>query len=135
MRLRVEEEVENSINTGVFLRPKWLRCSVQNYDWGKKGEESTVANLYGMNSKLGPEEVDAAGPYAEFWMGTHESGPSFLVGPKGDGSAVKLKDWIGDNPNAVGSKVVENWGCDLPFLFKVRFYFGAFDIFFLIPVK
>lgn len=121
VRLKEEVAVEESINTGVFLRPKWLQCSVQNYDWGRKGGVSTVAKMFRMNSKLGVEDVDVTGPYAEFWMGTHESGPSFLIGLERDGLPVTLKDWIGDNPNVVGSKVVQNWGCDLPFLFKVSF--------------
>lgn len=50
-----------------------LRCSVQNYDWGIKGDESTVARLYARNSE---KEIDVEKPYAEFWMGTHEPGPS-----------------------------------------------------------
>ncbi|KAL4632743.1 hypothetical protein ACB092_04G072300 [Castanea dentata] len=66
-------------------------------------------------------------PYAELWMGTHESGPSFVVqaprASKGvsvdDDVGVSLKKWISENPNVLGDKVLHNWGCDLPFLFKV----------------
>ncbi|XP_073000143.1 mannose-6-phosphate isomerase 1-like [Typha latifolia] len=94
-----------------FLR---LRCSVQNYDWGRLGEESKVARLFSHNSSA---EVDPAKPYAEFWMGTHDSGPSFLAG---DGAAaVTLKSWVLENPSALGEKVAARWGGDLPFLFKV----------------
>ncbi|XP_065029681.1 mannose-6-phosphate isomerase 1-like [Musa acuminata AAA Group] len=98
-------------------RPLRLRCSVQNYDWGRFGEESTVARLFRRNSG---KEIELGRPYAEFWMGTHESGPSFVVAAEGSGTeAVTLKKWTGANPGALGNKVVEKWGNDLPFLFKI----------------
>ncbi|XP_058087628.1 mannose-6-phosphate isomerase 2 isoform X1 [Magnolia sinica] len=107
------------------LKPLRLRCFVQNYDWGRSGEESTVAKLFSLNSN---SMIDPDKPYAELWMGTHESGPSFLAGSETDGldgvggdgmCAVSLKSWIDENAGAVGEKVVEKWGRDLPFLFKV----------------
>ncbi|OVA04969.1 Mannose-6-phosphate isomerase [Macleaya cordata] len=104
-------------------RPQVLRCAVQNYDWGKIGEESEVARLFSLNSRMGIE-VDK--PYAEFWMGTHDSGPSFVVetwhetgNSSSDSESVTLKSWISENPRVLGDKVVEKWGHDLPFLFKV----------------
>ena len=68
-------------------------------------------------------------------MGTHESGPSFVVhAPRAsngvsvdvdddddDDVGVSLKKWISENPNVLGDKVLHNWGCDLPFLFKVQY--------------
>ncbi|XP_077244621.1 mannose-6-phosphate isomerase 2-like [Tasmannia lanceolata] len=95
------------------MEPLRLRCSVQNYDWGKIGDESHVARLFSMNSK---SEIEAEKPYAEFWMGTHESGPSFVL--QGDESRT-LKSWILENPDSLGERVLEGWGGDLPFLFKV----------------
>lgn len=99
-----------------------LRCSVQKYDWGRRGAESRVAKLFALNSGA---EADPDRPYAEFWMGTHGSGPSFLL-PAGCGNGghkvspdVTLKAWISSNPDVLGDKVVDEWGCDLPFLFKV----------------
>lgn len=111
-----------------------LRCSVKNYDWGRIGSESSVAQLYNKNNG---KEIDEAMPYAEFWMGTHDSGPSYVVSPfdKGilagtgevtDGSALdnkgelmSLKEWIEQNPRKVlGDKVFNQWGPNLPFLFK-----------------
>lgn len=89
--------------------PLRLRCAVQNYDWGRFGEESTVARLFERNSGA---EVELGRPYAEFWIGTHESGPSFV-------EAVTLKKWIGMNPGVLGEMVEAKWGSDLPFLFKV----------------
>ncbi|PKI75630.1 hypothetical protein CRG98_004031 [Punica granatum] len=63
--------------------PKLLRltCSVKNYDWGCKGGGSQVAKLAALNCG---NQIDPDLPYAEFWMGTHESGPSFVEQPKGE---------------------------------------------------
>ncbi|XP_058187959.1 mannose-6-phosphate isomerase 1-like isoform X1 [Rhododendron vialii] len=108
-----------------------LRCSVQNYDWGRIGSQSRVARMFSSNSGL---QIDESDPYAEFWMGTHESGPSYVVestntksnnngvsvvGSANGGSGVSLKSWIDENPNVLGYEVVEKWGVTLPFLFKV----------------
>lgn len=98
------------------LRPLRLACSVHNYDWGKPGSDSLVAALFSSNSR---SPVDPGKPYAELWMGTHDSGPSFLVGGSG-GERVLLKSWIRDHPAALGEAVLVRWGGDLPFLFKVR---------------
>ncbi|KAF7130849.1 hypothetical protein RHSIM_Rhsim10G0067600 [Rhododendron simsii] len=108
-----------------------LRCSVQNYDWGRIGSQSRVARMFSSNSGL---QINESDPYAEFWMGTHESGPSYVVestntksnnngvsvvGSANGGSGVSLKSWIDENPNVLGDEVVEKWGVTLPFLFKV----------------
>ncbi|KAL6178515.1 hypothetical protein ACLB2K_050033 [Fragaria x ananassa] len=94
-----------------------LCCSVQNYDWGKIGPDSEVARLYASNSG---SEIDPEKPYAEFWMGTHDSGPSFLIQKDANGMSMSLKEWISTNSNELlGHKVVQKWGSDLPFLFKV----------------
>ncbi|KAL7141698.1 hypothetical protein ABFS83_08G070800 [Erythranthe nasuta] len=111
-----------------------LKCAVKNYDWGKVGEKSSVSRLYANNSRA---EVDADSPYAEFWMGTHDSGPSYAAVPNGGltngdleerrdngfkrekSNSVSLKDWIDRNPAVLGDRVLEKWGPNLPFLFKV----------------
>lgn len=94
-----------------------LRCFVKNYEWGKLGPDSLVARLQEANSG---RRVDPAIPHAEFWMGTHESGPSHVEFGS-EKCIVTLKSWVLDNPDLLGSKVVDKWGCDLPFLFKVPF--------------
>lgn len=106
------------------LKPQLLRCSVNNYDWGRIGEDSKVSRLFALNSH---SEVDPTKPYSEFWMGTHPSGPSFIVGKSDtDGpdhsiqpEPLTLKSWIDQNPGTIGEKVANKWGTDLPFLFKV----------------
>lgn len=115
-----------------------LKCAVKNYDWGKLGGESAVARLHAKNAG---EDIDGGEPYAEFWMGTHESGPSYVVtaadatgGVLADGGlagkggrdrkeagGLSLKDWIERNPSVLGDKVLQKWGPSLPFLFKVNF--------------
>lgn len=107
-----------------------LRCSVKNYDWGRIGTDSAVARLYERNNAAEP--VDGM-PYAEFWMGTHDSGPSYVLAPNekpvengtlANGgfhkAGLSLKEWIEQNPRSVlGDKVFDKWGPNLPFLFKV----------------
>ncbi|EOA36006.1 hypothetical protein CARUB_v100218701mg, partial [Capsella rubella] len=93
-----------------------LRCFVKNYEWGKLGPDSLVARLQEANSG---RRVDSAVPHAEFWMGTHESGPSHVgFGSGSDKCMVTLKSWVLDHPDSLGSRVVDKWGYDLPFLFK-----------------
>ncbi|KAH1019324.1 hypothetical protein HUJ04_009162 [Dendroctonus ponderosae] len=53
-----------------------LQCKVQNYEWGKKGSASKVAQLQkGANRQF---EIDENLPYAELWMGTHVNAPSVV---------------------------------------------------------
>lgn len=100
-----------------------LRCSVQTYDWGRVGRESQVARLYSLNSSAA---IDPDKPYAELWMGTHESGPSYLVAPEENGVSAatgsqpsSLKSFISKNPHVLGDRILKTWGSDLPYLFKV----------------
>ncbi|VVA96229.1 unnamed protein product [Arabis nemorensis] len=93
-----------------------LRCSVKDYDWGKIGSDSLVYRVYAANSDY---QIDSTRPYAELWMGTHESGPSYLADADGSNGEMSLRSWINENPKSIGQRVLEKWGCDLPFLFKV----------------
>ncbi|XP_004233489.2 mannose-6-phosphate isomerase 1-like [Solanum lycopersicum] len=112
-----------SVTEGRGRLVRLMGC-VKNYDWGPPGKESRVARLYACNSG---NYVDQEKPYAEFWMGTHDSGPSYvvegtengLVNGKGEGHKLTLKNWVQNNPNVLGEKVVKKWGTNLPFLFKV----------------
>lgn len=89
-----------------------LKCTIQQYAWGKYGRSSEVALL---NSSGNPDFViDDAMPYAELWMGTHPNGPSVLRS-----SNQQLVDWIHAHPESLGAKAKEKFGLQLPFLFKV----------------
>ncbi|XP_074267110.1 mannose-6-phosphate isomerase 1-like [Silene latifolia] len=94
-------------------RVERLICSVKNYDWGKFGPNSEVYRLYVAN--CGDLVVDSNKPYAELWMGTHGSGSSYIEGSEGK----TLKNWIEEHPYVLGDNVLDKYGCDLPFLFKV----------------
>jgi mannose-6-phosphate isomerase len=48
-----------------------LSCKVQNYAWGRPASDSLVAKIAG-------QESDHTKPYAEYWMGDHVNGPSFV---------------------------------------------------------
>ncbi|KAL3525469.1 hypothetical protein ACH5RR_013841 [Cinchona calisaya] len=121
----VSEEQEN-----MLVR---LRCSVKNYDWGRNGWESSVARLYVRNNI---KVVEEGKPYAEFWMGTHDSGQSYVAestvtapapenrvaanGGVVETELLSLQDLIEKNPRSLlGDKVFLKWGPNLPFLFKV----------------
>ena len=58
--------------------------------------------------------MEAGAPYAELWMGTHPSGPS-QVRESGE----LLREYVRRRPGALGARVFERFGEDLPFLFKV----------------
>ncbi|KAH9608109.1 hypothetical protein KSS87_009390 [Heliosperma pusillum] len=104
-----------------------VRCSVQKYDWGKFGPNGEVYRLYIANcgENVNGFAIDPNKPYAELWMGTHDSGPSYVV--KNDRNVCDvvslecetLKVWIQNHPYVLGDKVLNKWGCHLPFLFKV----------------
>lgn len=99
---------------GGELKPLRLRCVVQHYEWGRHGSASEVGRLY---SLITESPIIEDKPYAELWMGTHDSGSSLVILQGGD--QVPLKRWLEEHPEALGHKVVERWGTDLPFLFKV----------------
>ncbi|KAK9742507.1 hypothetical protein RND81_03G177900 [Saponaria officinalis] len=130
------------VNGGVWRneeKVQRLKCTVKNYDWGKFGVNTEVYRLYKANFGGNCDLVDPNLPYAELWMGTHESGSSFVVKKdkfwgKINGNnhgfdvinakcenfeGETLKNWIENHPHVLGDKVLEKWGCDLPFLFKV----------------
>lgn len=88
----------------------------QNYDWGRIGYDSRVARLFQKNSS--GTQIDESKHYAEFWISTHVSGPSFLV----NNNNLSLKTWILQNPMVLGDVVLHKWGRDLPFLLKVFFF-------------
>ncbi|XP_037948938.1 mannose-6-phosphate isomerase-like [Teleopsis dalmanni] len=53
-----------------------LEGDIKTYEWGRCGSESVVAELAAINNK--DFVIEPLTPYAELWMGDHESGPSVL---------------------------------------------------------
>jgi len=93
-----------------------LHCSVQNYDWGKKGSKSLVSKLapaaVGSDFKLDENEY-----YAELWMGTHSNGPSQLAA-----TSQSLHSLISSDPAShLGQTHLYKFpeGTHVPFLFKI----------------
>ena len=82
-----------------------LRCTAQTYDWGLDASSSEVAELASCQG----QSVDSEMPYAELWMGTHDSGPSSVVDNydgivEGDTFEVMLlKQWLSENRDALGT--------------------------------
>lgn len=89
-----------------------LKCKVQNYDWGKLGQDSMVAKL--VSSADPNESIDNTKPYAELWMGTHPNGPSLIIERN-----VFLSDYIEDNLDAIGPAVRKKFDVSVPFLLKI----------------
>ncbi|KAG5419220.1 PMI1 [Candida metapsilosis] len=93
-----------------------LQCGYQNYDWGKIGSSSAVAQFV---KKSDPSiTIDESKPYAELWMGTHPSVPSQAIGFNNE----TLRDLITAHPKELlGDSIITKFGSskELPFLFKV----------------
>lgn len=92
-----------------------IDCGYQNYDWGKIGSASAVAQFA---AALNPAtKIDETKPYAELWMGTHPLVPSHVVG-----TTQTLRDVVGAHPReTLHPAVIDKFGSahELPFLFKV----------------
>lgn len=92
-----------------------LECGYQNYDWGKLGSSSLVAQFAATNDGV---KINENEPYAELWMGSHPKVPSKTIGPNADGS--NLREICAKHPEALGEKVAKEFGAgELPYLFKV----------------
>ncbi|XP_045515577.1 mannose-6-phosphate isomerase [Pieris brassicae] len=89
-----------------------LQCKVQNYEWGKLGQNSTVAKL--VASADSSVSIDNAKPYAELWMGTHTNGPSIIIERD-----IPLSEYLKTNLDAVGPDVRKKFDVFVPFLLKV----------------
>uniref|UniRef100_A0A1I8BYU0 mannose-6-phosphate isomerase n=1 Tax=Meloidogyne hapla TaxID=6305 RepID=A0A1I8BYU0_MELHA len=86
---------------------KRLECKALHYQWGRKGAESTVAQLR-------KDTIEEDEYYAELWMGTHARGPSQV---KEGEARIPLADYFKDHPDVLGQH--EKDGTGLQFLLKV----------------
>jgi len=98
-----------------------LKCSIQNYLWGKKGFSSEVSRLSLAGKHI--DFIDDKQCYAELWMGAHHKKPSILKS-----SGQKLSDWIKDNKDALGEASLLKFGDKLPFLMKLLSINSALSI-------
>ncbi|RPA83638.1 mannose-6-phosphate isomerase [Ascobolus immersus RN42] len=89
-----------------------LKCGANSYDWGKIGHDSAAARFTAAHN---PDfKIEAEKPYAELWMGTHPSNPSFDAE-----SGRSLLDLVASNQQLLSTDIDEAYGSKLPFLFKV----------------
>ncbi|GMR57855.1 hypothetical protein PMAYCL1PPCAC_28050 [Pristionchus mayeri] len=89
-----------------------LDCHCNNYEWGKKGEQSEVARLFAAGH---PDFTIEKKPYSELWMGTHPDGPAKIRA-----SARKLSEALAMSESA--KQLANNNRRDnvhLPFIMKV----------------
>ncbi|KAI0311358.1 RmlC-like cupin domain-containing protein [Amylostereum chailletii] len=94
----------------VFL----LTPTVQQYDWGKLGLSSKVAQFA---DAAHVAAIDDDAPYAELWMGTHPSSPSTVAS-----TSTPLAATLAQRPALLGPAVASQFDTasgSLPFLFKV----------------
>lgn len=92
-----------------------LDAGFQQYDWGKIGSSSAVAQFAAHSDPS--VKIDEQKPYAELWMGTHHKVPSYNHDTK-----ESLRDLIEADPvGMLGQGNVDKFGSmkELPFLFKV----------------
>ncbi|CAR27915.1 hypothetical protein ZYGR_0N04020 [Zygosaccharomyces rouxii] len=92
-----------------------LDAGYQQYDWGKIGSSSAVAQFASHSDPSLKIEEDK--PYAELWMGTHPKVPSLRHDDK-----KSLRDIIATDPKKIlGSAVCDKFQTtnSLPFLFKI----------------
>lgn len=96
-----------------------IDCGYQNYDWGKIGSSSAVAQFASNSNPT--VKIDESKPYAELWMGTHPSVPS--VASEAEAYTGKtLRELVGGEPEKFLHKsIIDKFGSsqELPFLFKV----------------
>ncbi|KAF8900885.1 mannose-6-phosphate isomerase [Gymnopilus junonius] len=90
--------------------------TTQQYDWGKVGKSSKVAQ-FAAASQIPGFTIDEGMPYAELWMGTHPKSPSRVRS-----SNEILSEHLTAQSELIGTQVIEKFDCadgNLPFLFKV----------------
>ncbi|KAI5990347.1 RmlC-like cupin domain-containing protein [Pisolithus marmoratus] len=72
-----------------------IEPTIQQYDWGKTGNSSKVAQL--ATSAVPGFTLNESTPYAELWMGTHVKSPSGVAGSK-----KTLRDFLAEHPELMG---------------------------------
>lgn len=97
-----------------------IHPTMQQYDWGKSGFTSVVAQLAAASGVPSLKDIDERKPYAELWMGTHPTSPSLVLS-----THETLSSHLAAHPELMGQKVIrrfESQGAErgnLPFLFKI----------------
>lgn len=96
-----------------------LVCGAQSYDWGKIGQDSTVARFV---HNVDPSfAISNDKPYAELWMGTHPSLPSKCDGHSSETKGKTLAQVVKQEPDKyLLHQVTTKFDSkSIPYLFKV----------------
>ena len=90
-----------------------LKCTCNNYPWGKKGTESLAARL----CKEGNPDfrLDNSTHYSEMWFGTYPELPFYSLETGEDLQQILNKH----KEQLIGKRVYQKFGADLPFLPKI----------------
>ncbi|TFY83252.1 hypothetical protein EWM64_g756 [Hericium alpestre] len=91
--------------------------TVQQYDWGKPGASSKVAQL-ARAAGIPNLSIDDNAPYAELWMGTHPKSPSRIPTLNDQ----TLQHYLAAHPEFLGDDVIKKFDAgngNLPFLLKI----------------
>jgi phosphomannomutase len=91
-------------------KPVILETGVKNYDWGQRGPQAFIPNLFGLDA--------SDKPFAEAWIGAHPELPSMAVLPSGE--KVQMDALV----ERAGTQIMSEYARalyqgQLPFLFKV----------------
>lgn len=81
-----------------------LTGTVQHFTWGDRTE---IPRMLGI-------EPDGQ-PWAEYWLGSHQAGPSAFDDTPGE----TLESYLQQHPDEVGAASLEAYGAKLPFLMKL----------------
>ncbi|KAL6854788.1 hypothetical protein ACO1O0_005915 [Amphichorda felina] len=101
-----------------------LKCGCNSYPWGKKGSSSLAAKLCAQTPGYAPDEsapmtpfkIDDDTPYAEMWMGTYPTLPSYVASTNEPLQAVIDRH----ASELLGDAIINRFGhTDLPFLPKI----------------
>lgn len=91
-----------------------LRCECNNYPWGRQGKQSLAARLCAKTPGT-DFKIDDSERYAEMWMGTYPTTPSYVLE-----TGELLQDVINANKEKLmGKTILNKFGADLPFLPKI----------------
>lgn len=84
-----------------------LRGAIRQYPWGSR---TKIAELLG-------DPSPSPHPQAELWLGAHPGDPAWVM--SGESETTLLDFLRSDPPAALGSRITDRFGSELPFLMKV----------------
>lgn len=98
-----------------------LNCGHQNYEWGKSSTNSCIYKIQESNPIIS-STLNPQAKYAELWIGTNKSLPSYL----NECPKLSLSEYLQKNPKYLGKTIdnshngkEETEGCELSFLMKI----------------